>query len=396
VASEQALTLPTVAVALVVGAFIGGLLNIAIDSWLARTPVRLFRGKCPQCKSFRQWNERLPVLSWLLFRGRCRRCRHRIPAAYLFVEVVTAAVWAFSVYQYGTTLLAVKWALFGTILLGIAVADAREFIIPDELSVGGLVVGLLFSVHNLPPGIEGPMALSNAVLGAIGGFGLLWIVGFLGALVLKKDAMGGGDLKMMAMVGAFLGFMGVLFTIFLGALVGLMGVVLFGLFEGRSDSLNEQEANTEMPPGAPWWVYLVSVIGLMALLMGTAMLAMFPLNSRLLGLVGFVWPAALVIVGREQEPNIPSSVFVGYAMAAAVMGFAVATGNVLAGIVGIGVVYLLDGLDHTDEVEPEIVEQIADLEAGHIPFGVFLAVGAAVTYLYGEAMLSWYRTFLGI
>jgi leader peptidase (prepilin peptidase)/N-methyltransferase len=105
-------------------------------------------------------------------------------------------------------------ALLGTILLGIAITDARHYIIPDEFTWGGLALGLLFALA------VGAQALGQALLGAAVGFGLLWLVGAVGSWVLKQDAMGGGDIKMMAMVGAFLGWRGVLLTIFLGALLG--------------------------------------------------------------------------------------------------------------------------------------------------------------------------------
>ena len=104
--------------------------------------------------------------------------------------------------------------MFFTILLGIAMTDARAYLIPDEFSLGGLVIGLLFSAA---PTAARPR---QAVLGAAVGFGVLWLVGTLGTWLFKKDAMGGGDIKMMAMVGAFLGWQGVLLTIFLGALLG--------------------------------------------------------------------------------------------------------------------------------------------------------------------------------
>ena len=107
-------------------------------------------------------------------------------------------------------------AVFFTILLGIAMTDARDYIIPDEFSLGGLVIGLLFA---LAPGRP---ASGTALLGAAVGFGLLWMVGVARHWVFKQDAMGGGDIKMMAMVGAFLGWQGVLLTMFLGALIGTL------------------------------------------------------------------------------------------------------------------------------------------------------------------------------
>ena len=111
---------------------------------------------------------------------------------------------------------ALRGAVFFTILLGIALTDARQYIIPDEFSLGGLGLGLLFSIS---PGF--PTVLQS-VVGAVVGFALLWAVGAAGTRIFKEDAMGGGDIKMMAMVGAFLGWEGVLLTTFLGALLGTL------------------------------------------------------------------------------------------------------------------------------------------------------------------------------
>jgi leader peptidase (prepilin peptidase)/N-methyltransferase len=114
----------------------------------------------------------------------------------------------------GLSITALQGALFGTLLLGIAMTDAREYIIPDEFSLGGLGIGLVLSVAG------GLSTVITAIIGAAVGFGLLWLVGTLGTWAFKEEAMGGGDVKMMAMVGAFLGWEGVLLTVFLGALSG--------------------------------------------------------------------------------------------------------------------------------------------------------------------------------
>jgi leader peptidase (prepilin peptidase)/N-methyltransferase len=105
-------------------------------------------------------------------------------------------------------------ALFFTLLLGIALTDARSYIIPDEFSIGGLVLGLALSFA------PGGLTWKESVVGAVLGFGFLYLTGLLGEWWLKKPAMGGGDIKMMAMVGAFLGPLGAVLTVFLGALVG--------------------------------------------------------------------------------------------------------------------------------------------------------------------------------
>lgn len=143
-------------------------------------------------------------------------------------------MWAANAAVYGVTFEGARGAVLVTFLITIAVTDARYYLIPDELSLGGTVAGVLLS---LPPG---PPTLSESVVGSIVGGGLLWLVAIIGSWALKKDAMGGGDIKMMAMVGAFLGWRGALLTIFLGALAGTLifvpvalrtrALVPFGIF----------------------------------------------------------------------------------------------------------------------------------------------------------------------
>jgi Flp pilus assembly protein protease CpaA len=132
------------------------------------------------------------------------------------VELAVALLWAFMAWRYGFSLEALKGALFGTLLIGIALTDAREYIIPNEFTWGGLALGLVLAAA---AGLDSMIA---AAIGAVVGFGLLWLVGAVGTWAFKEEAMGGGDIKMMAMVGSFIGWQGVLLTIFLGALAGTL------------------------------------------------------------------------------------------------------------------------------------------------------------------------------
>ena len=127
-----------------------------------------------------------------------------------------ALLWAAMAWHYGLSLEALKGALFGTLLLGIALTDAREYIIPNEFTWGGLAIGLVLAAAS---GVD---AMIAAAIGAVVGFAILWLVGLIGKWIFKEEAMGGGDIKMMAMVGAFIGWQGVLLTIFLGALAGTL------------------------------------------------------------------------------------------------------------------------------------------------------------------------------
>lgn len=215
------------AAAAFVGLCVGSFLNVCIvrlpnDVSIVRPP-----SACPRCKHPIQWRDNIPVVSWLLLRGKCRWCREPISPQYPIVEALVGAGWLAAVLAYGPTLRALAAALFGTILLGIAVTDARHYLIPDEFTWGGLVAGLAVS---LAGGVDGFL---NAVLGAAVGFVLLYGVARAGEWMFKEEAMGGGDIKMMAMVGAFVGWKGVLLTVFLGALLGSLIFVPLSLRKKR-------------------------------------------------------------------------------------------------------------------------------------------------------------------
>jgi leader peptidase (prepilin peptidase) / N-methyltransferase len=227
--------IPLAIIAALFGAVFGSFLNVCIVRLPAEQSVVAPRSRCPSCGYQLTWADNIPIVSWLLLGGKCRSCNAPISLLYPMVELATALIWGLMAWRFGLSLEAIKGALFCTILLGIAMTDAREYIIPDEFTIGGLVVGLLFAAAG------GASDLLTAVVGAATGFAILWIVGRAGTWALKQEAMGGGDIKMMAMVGAFVGWHGVLLTIFLGSLAGtaiflplkLMGkskLVPFGVF----------------------------------------------------------------------------------------------------------------------------------------------------------------------
>jgi leader peptidase (prepilin peptidase)/N-methyltransferase len=207
------------AYAAVVGACVGSFLNVCVYRWPEGQSVVSPPSRCPACGTRIRWRDNIPVLGWILLRGRCRECGARISVQYPLIELVTASLWVAAAARHGLSWQTLASAVFFTLLLGIALTDARTYIIPDEFTLGGLVIGLALSFA--PGGIE-PL---RAVFGAALGFGLLWVVAVLGEAVFRKPAMGGGDIKMMAMVGAFLGPLGVLLTVFLGA---LFGSLIFG------------------------------------------------------------------------------------------------------------------------------------------------------------------------
>jgi leader peptidase (prepilin peptidase)/N-methyltransferase len=210
------------------GACIGSFTNVLILRLPASESVVRPGSRCPSCGRSLAWYENIPIVSWLALRARCRTCRTPISIQYPLVELTVALVFAGNFLLFGPDWKAPgadwlaalghpQWiiaSVFTTLLLAIALTDVRTYLIPDELSVGGLVLGLLLSL--LPGGLK-PL---DALLGAVLGGALLLGVAWLGARLFRKEAMGGGDIKMLAMVGAFTGWRGVFLTLFLGALLG--------------------------------------------------------------------------------------------------------------------------------------------------------------------------------
>lgn len=209
------------------GSVFGSFLNVCIVRLPADQSIVTPRSRCPSCGAAIAWYDNIPMLSWLLLRGRCRRCRARISVQYPLIEALAAALWAGAAWRYGVTFEALVAALFGTILVGIAVTDARHYLIPDEYTWGGLTLGLLLSLRDGLPGF------GQAALGAATGFALLYFIAWAGEKAFKEEAMGGGDIKMMAMVGAFVGWKGVLLTLFGGALLGTLVFVPLSIRKKR-------------------------------------------------------------------------------------------------------------------------------------------------------------------
>src|SRR5690606_28822680 len=170
----------------VIGAAVGSFLNVCIYRWTAEQSVIRPRSRCPGCERQIAWYDNIPIVSWILLRGRCRHCGTRISAQYPVIEAATALIWIGSVAAHGPSLEALRAALFLTLLLGIAMTDAREMVIPDQFSLGGTAIGLLLAA--VPGGFPFPRAL----LGALTGYLLLWAVKLGAEKALGKPALGVG------------------------------------------------------------------------------------------------------------------------------------------------------------------------------------------------------------
>jgi len=255
------------------GAVIGSFLNVCIARWPKDESVVRPRSRCPGCGSGIAWYDNFPIISWLVLRGRCRNCHEPISVQYPIVEATTAALWLGALWLLGPTILALRLAIVATILLGVAVTDAQSYLIPDGFTIAGLAfaaVGSLAGVFlqaQLP--FVGPW---DAILGACVGAGAITIIGWLGEVAMKKEAMGYGDATLMAFVGATVGPVRSLLTIFLAA---ALAAVAFLLVVYPIGWLRARRAGTEFEaPLVPFGVFLAPA-ALLALLFGNSLLGWY-------------------------------------------------------------------------------------------------------------------------
>jgi leader peptidase (prepilin peptidase)/N-methyltransferase len=209
------------------GAAIGSFLNVCVARWPLDQSVIRPPSRCPRCETPIRWYDNVPILGWIQLLGKCRNCRAPISVVYPAVELLVALGWLLAAIHYGPSLTAVRVAVFGTIMLGIAITDAQTYLIPDGFTVFGLFFVLATSVLGALSGEVTPFAQPwDAFLGACVGAGAIRIIGWLGEVVLKKEAMGFGDETLMAVVGAALGPARSLLVIFIAAGIGAVTFLL--------------------------------------------------------------------------------------------------------------------------------------------------------------------------
>ena len=206
----------TYLIALVLGACIGSFLNVCMDRWPREESVLLPASQCAKCKRKLPWSEKLPVISYLLLRGRCRSCGEKIRFRILGVEILSAAIGVLLYLLLGWSVALAWWSFFVGGLLIAIVTDLEHGIIPDEVPFYGILFAWIVSFFY--PGFHGEqlhrLGLADSVLGMLAGGMIMIAAAWLGELILRRECMGGGDIKLMAMIGAFTGAKAV-FVVFL-------------------------------------------------------------------------------------------------------------------------------------------------------------------------------------
>jgi leader peptidase (prepilin peptidase)/N-methyltransferase len=254
---------------------------VCIYRWPEERSVVKPGSRCPQCGHELSWFENIPIASWLVLRARCRCCDEPISAQYPLIELVVGLWWGLAVANFGLSLVALRLAVMGTILLGVAITDARHYLIPDGFTVFGLLFALATAGLAAFLGEDsGPFAsLYDALIGACAGAGLIAIVGWLGEVALKKEAMGMGDVTLMAFVGAAVGPPRAILTVFVGAAIGavaFLGVVYPVARWRQSRRRTQHELPLGKvpfePPLVPFGVFLAPA-ALVTLLWGDALFA---------------------------------------------------------------------------------------------------------------------------
>lgn len=218
--------MPEALLAALFGLLIGSFLNVCIHRWPQEQSVVKPRSSCPACGHGIAWYDNIPILSYLLLKARCRHCGAGIHWRYPLVELLTGVAFFWFVWQLGLTPAAAKYCIFAAILIGLVFTDLETLLLPDEFTLGGLVIGLAFSVFVPMPNPIFSSGIIEASVGAAVPAGSLWLMGWLFEKLRHKEGLGFGDVKMIAMIGAFLGIAGSLLTVVAGSILGsIVGLI---------------------------------------------------------------------------------------------------------------------------------------------------------------------------
>ncbi len=221
----------------VFGLLFGSFLNVCIFRIPRDLSVVAPRSFCPDCGEPIRWQDNVPLLSYALLRGRCRACGNRISFRYPIVELTTALLFLATTLQYGWTLSTFKWALFEAILVALFWTDLEERILPDELTLGGALIGFILAFLVRVPGQLSELllpntnwvgqSLLNAALGVIVLAGPIWMLGAIYARVRRREGLGLGDVKLLVLLGVFLGLEKGLLALLIGVVSGSVIGILY-------------------------------------------------------------------------------------------------------------------------------------------------------------------------
>jgi leader peptidase (prepilin peptidase)/N-methyltransferase len=223
------------AIVFIFGSIVGSFLNVCIYRLPKGRSVIVPGSHCPNCAAAIHWYDNIPIFSYIFLGGKARCCRAKISFRYFIVEILTASAFLILFSVFGLT---PKFFAYAVMVSGLIIATFVDFEIqeiPDEASMGGLAVGLILaiafpSILNETTRFNGFL---NSVSGALAGGGMIYAMGMLGEFAFKREAMGGGDVKLLAMIGAFIGWRLVVMTFFLAPVFGSVVGIILKIRHGR-------------------------------------------------------------------------------------------------------------------------------------------------------------------
>ncbi len=216
-----------------IGSCIGSFLNVCIHRIPQKVSIVYPGSSCPKCGKGIAWWENIPILSYIFLGGRCSGCKSRISMRYPIVEILSGSVALVVFYRFGISLQFFYYFFFLALLIVISFIDLEHKIIPDVLSLTGIVIGALISHFVADHG------LFNSILGIVLGGGILFLVAWGYFICTRREGLGGGDIKLLAMIGAFLGWKAIPFVLFLSALTGSIfgGILILVKGAGRHSEI---------------------------------------------------------------------------------------------------------------------------------------------------------------
>ena len=224
----------------ILGLIVGSFSNVCIYRIPKNESIIFPASHCPKCNSPIKPVDNIPLISYILLKGRCRNCKSKISIQYPVVELLTGLIYLIISLIYGLSVQTLIYIILSSALIIIAFIDLNEEIVPDVISLPGIVIGFIISFFVTY------ISFINSALGVVVGGGIILIIGLAGSAIFKKEAMGGGDVKLAAMIGAFLGWKYIIISLFLGFFLGaLAGIILI---------LSKIKSKEDMVPFGPFIV----------------------------------------------------------------------------------------------------------------------------------------------
>ena len=365
----------------VLGTAVGSFANVCISRWPAGLSIVKPRSRCPKCMNEIPWYDNIPLISWVLLRAKCRNCDLPISIIYPTVELITGLLFLAVYWRFGYCPATPVYMALCAAMVIITFQDLADWTIPDEITMPGLPIGIVLALAGMYWGHTSGLrvhSVYDAVLGALIGGGIILTLDEIVERLVHKPGMGMGDVKLLAMLGAFLGRKGALGTLMMASVIGsIVGVLVLLYFQSRSekqDALEESAGNKDGEEedrvsfldscrATIHHILQIRHIGFAPCLAVAGLVCLFLGPEKMSAIVGCLAGIALLIYYRVRGKKAESGLSQPDAENA--------------------------GGEETQDEDEEIT-----LEGHYLPFGPYLAVGGLIYLFYGPEFINWYIGWL--